>query len=186
MPTAPYLLLKMVADRKSRRLLGVQSIGPGHGDKRIDVAATAIAAGMTVDQISNLDLCYAPPYSPAMDNVITAANVAKNKLEGVFEGVNPMEVYRKIQEKEDFVLLDVSTPQEFETGRLPGSILIPSGALRGRVGELPRDREIITFSRLCIRGYEAALILKAEGFSKVRVLDGGAVMWPYEKISGRD
>ena len=70
MPGAKLLILKLVADRKSRKLLGAQAIGPGAGDKRIDVAAMALTAGMTVDQLANADLCYAPPYAPAMDNII--------------------------------------------------------------------------------------------------------------------
>jgi len=184
MPNARVVMLKLVVDRTTRRLLGVQAVGPGEGAKRIDIASTAITAGMTVDQIANLDLCYAPPYSLAMDNIITGANIAKNKIEAVFDSITPMETYRKLQSREDFVLLDVSSPQEYEETRLPGSILIPSGSLRARLNELSKDREIVTFCRLSIRGYEAALILKAAGFKKVRVMDGGVIMWPYEKIHG--
>lgn len=184
LPEARLLMLKLTADRGTRRLLGLQAIGPGQGDKRVDVAATAIAAGLTVDQVAALDLGYAPPYAPAMDNLITAANVARNKLDGVFEGVAPDEVMEKLRRKDDFIFLDVSTPGEFERARLPGSRLIPLGALRGRLNELPRDREIVTFCALSIRGYEAALILKAAGFERVRVLEGGVAMWPFEKIHG--
>jgi len=184
MPNPRMLMLKLVVDRKTRRLLGVQAVGTGHGDKRIDVAATAITAGMTVDRIANLDLCYAPAYSLAMDNLITAANIAKNKLDGIFDSVTPVEVHRMMQAREDFVLLDVSSPREYEEVRLPGARLIPYGALRGRLGELPRDGNIITCSRLCIRGYEAALILQSAGFTRVRVMDGGVIMWPFEKIYG--
>jgi rhodanese-related sulfurtransferase len=139
---------------------------------------------MTVDQVAALDLGYAPPFAPAMDNLITAANIAKNKLSGAMDGVTPMEVREKLRRKDDFVLLDVSTPGEHEAERLPGSRLIPLGALRGRLGELPRDAEIVAFCQLSIRGYEAALILKAAGFRRVRVLDGGVAMWPYEKLHG--
>lgn len=182
MPTAKPLLLKIVADRKSRRLLGVQATGPGAGDKRIDVAAMAIAAGMTVDQLAQADLCYAPPYAPAMDNLITAANVARNKLDGLMTGVSAMEVQRLLQDGADFVFLDVRGPAEYERVRLPQSTLIPLGKLRSRLGELPRDKPIVTFCQISLRGYEAALILKAAGFNDVRVLDGGVAMWPFEKI----
>jgi rhodanese-related sulfurtransferase len=184
MPGAKPLLLKLVADRKSRRLLGAQATGPGAGDKRIDVAAMAITAGMTVDQLANADLCYAPPYAPAMDNIITAANVARNKLDGLMTGVSAAKVQRMIEEDTDFVFLDVRRPAEHKEVRLPGSTLIPLGALRSRIGELPKDREIIAFCKVSLRGYEAALILKAAGFEKVRVLDGGVVMWPFEKELG--
>jgi len=184
MPGAKPLLLKLVADKKSRRLLGVQTTGPGAGDKRIDVAAMAITAGMTVDQLANADLCYAPPYAPAMDNIITAANVARNKLDGMMIGVSSVEVHQMMEDEADFVLLDVRSPAEHKEVRLPGSTLIPLGALRGRTDELPKDKEIIAFCKVSLRGYEAALILKAAGFEKVRVLDGGVVMWPFEKESG--
>jgi NADPH-dependent 2,4-dienoyl-CoA reductase/sulfur reductase-like enzyme/rhodanese-related sulfurtransferase len=184
MPDAQPLLLKLVVDRKTRRLLGAQSLGPGRGDKRIDVAASAISLGMTVDRLANLDTGYAPAYSLAIDNLLTAANIARNKLDGIFEGITPLEVYRWMAEKRDFLLLDVSSPKEHEDARLPGSTLIPLGSLRGRMNELPKDRTIVTFCTLSVRGYEAALILKAAGFSGVRVMDGGVIMWPYEKIHG--
>jgi rhodanese-related sulfurtransferase len=183
MPTAKPLLLKLVVDSKTRRLLGAQAAGPGAGDKRIDIAAMAITAGMTVDQLANADLSYAPPYAPAMDNIITAANVARNKLDGHMVGVSAQDVHRMLAEKKDFVFLDVRSQGEYDQFRLPGSTLIPLGALRGRVDELPRDKEIITFCKISLRGYEAALILNAAGFEKVRVMDGGIVMWPYEKIT---
>lgn len=184
MPGTQTLMLKLVADRRTRRLLGIQALGPGQGDKRIDVAATAITAGMTVDQIATLDLCYAPPYSLAMDNLITGANIARNKLEGIFQGITPMEVHRRMESREDFVLLDLRSPHEYENIRLPGSTLIPSGALRGRLGQLPRDKDIVTFCSSSLRGYEAALVLQAVGFTRVHVMDGGLIMWPYEKIYG--
>jgi len=182
MPGAQPLLLKLIADKKSRRLLGAQAIGPGAGDKRIDVAATVIASGMTLDQLGNMDLCYAPPYAPAMDNIITAANVVRNKVDGHMVGVSPMEVNRMLKEKEEFVFLDVRSPAEYEQVRLPGSTLIPLGELRDRLGELPKNNEIITFCKISLRGYEASLILKAAGFKKVRVMDGGLAMWPFEKL----
>ena len=184
MPAAKPLLLKLVVDKNSRRLLGAQATGPGTGDKRIDVAAMAITGGMTVDQLANADLCYAPPYAPAMDNIITAANVARNKLDGHMVGVSTMEVHRMMQEEADFVFLDVRSPAEYEQVRLPGVTLIPLGTLRGRLDELPKDKEIIAFCKISLRGYEAALILKAAGFEKVRVMDGGIAMWPFEKSTG--
>lgn len=182
MPEAKLLILKLIADRKSRRLLGVQAIGPGAGDKRIDVVAMALSAGWTVDQLAHADLCYAPPYAPAMDNILTAANVMRNKLDGHMEGISAQAVHALQQQKEDFVLLDVRSPGEYEQVRLPGSVLIPLGALRTRLHELPKDSQIVTFCKISLRGYEAALILKAAGFKNVRVMDGGMVTWPYEKL----
>jgi len=181
-PTARTITLKLIANRATCRLLGAQAVGPGDVAKRLDVAATAITAGMTVDQVSKLDLCYAPPYSAAMDNLITAANVLENKIEGNMRGISPMELKRRLDAGEPIVLLDVRTPAEFERGHLPGSIPIPLGALRKRCNELPRDKEIVVYCGSSLRAYEGALILRYAGFENVRVLDGSVVTWPYELV----
>ncbi|MBP8129060.1 MAG: FAD-dependent oxidoreductase [Candidatus Hydrogenedentes bacterium] len=181
MPAAKPIILKLVVEKMTRKLIGAQAVGPGAGDKRIDVAAMAITAGMTVDQLAKTDLCYAPPFSPAMDNIITAADVARNKLDGVFQGVSAAEVKEKLDLGDDFILLDARSPGEFREMRLPRSVNIPLGALRARHGELSKDKEIVTFCKVSLRGYEAALILKAAGFQRVRVLDGGIAAWPYDK-----
>jgi NADPH-dependent 2,4-dienoyl-CoA reductase/sulfur reductase-like enzyme/rhodanese-related sulfurtransferase len=184
MPTAKGLIIKLVVDSRTRRLLGAQAVGAGAGDKRMDVAAMAITAGMTVDQLSKVDLCYAPPYSPALDNLITAANVARNKLDGQMAGITSSEVKQRLDAKEDFLLLDVRSPAEHQQERLPGSTLMPLGALRSRLGELPRNKEIVTFCKVSLRGYEAARILRGAGFQNVRVMDGGVMAWPFEKLHG--
>ena len=184
MPTAKVLIIKLVVDTRTRKLLGAQAVGPGAGDKRMDVAAMAITAGMTVDQLSKVDLCYAPPYSPALDNIITAANVARNKLDGQVLGITPMEVKARLDANKVFVLLDVRSQAEHQQEHLAGSTLIPLGALRSRLGELPKEKEIVAFCKVSLRGYEAAKILQGAGFKRVRVMDGGMAVWPYEKIRG--
>ena len=181
-PGSQVLMLKLVVDKKTRRLLGAQAIGPGNGDKRIDVAATAIIGKMTVEQIANLDLCYAPPYSPVIDNIITAANVARNKLDGLMDGISSNEVWQMLQEKKNFTLLDVRTPAEYQHERMNGATFIPLASLRSRFIELDRNKPIVAFCNYSLRGYEAAIILKHEGFKDVKVLDGGLEMWPYEKL----
>ena len=184
MSESKSLLVKMVADRKTGRLLGVQITGPGEGAKRTDVAATAITAGMTLDDIAGLDLSYAPPYSSAMDNLITAANVVRNKRDGLMVGITAEEVHRKIEANEDFFLLDARSPEEYAEVRLPKSTLIPLGALRRRLAEVPRDREIVCYCAISLRGYEASRVLVGAGFANVKVLDGGLAMWPFEKEIG--
>ncbi|ARN57509.1 FAD-dependent oxidoreductase [Sedimentisphaera salicampi] len=185
MPEAKMLMLKLVADKKSGRLLGLQAIGPGAGDKRVDAAAAAISAGMTMEQISNLDLCYAPPFSPAMDNLLTAANVMRNKLDGDMEGISPRQLKEKIDDGEDMFLLDVRSEGEFNEVRIPGAVNIPLGMLRKRLDEVPEDKntQIIVFCKISLRGYEAGLILENAGWKNVKILDGGVVMWPFEKIT---
>jgi pyruvate/2-oxoglutarate dehydrogenase complex dihydrolipoamide dehydrogenase (E3) component/rhodanese-related sulfurtransferase len=179
MPGAKLLMLKLVADRRTRKLLGAQAVGPGNGDKRIDVAAMALTAGMTVDQLAHADLCYAPPYAPAMDNILTAADVMRNKLDGFFKGISAEALRQELTSVNPPVLLDVRTPDEVKQMALPGSLLIPLGKLRERIEEVPRDRPVVCFCKVSLRGYEAARILQAAGYDNVRVLDGGLVMWPY-------
>ena len=181
MPQAKPLLMKIVADRKTGRLLGVQATGPGEGAKRIDVASTAIISSLTLDDVAHLDLCYAPHYAPALDNLITAANIARNKRDGLMVGISAEQLFRKMQKGEDFILLDARSPGENAQVRIPGSTLIPLGVLRKRLDEIPRGKEIVAYCQISLRGYEAALILKSAGFSNVKVLDGGIAMWPYKK-----
>jgi rhodanese-related sulfurtransferase len=116
-----------------------------------------------------------------MDNLITASNVARNKRDGSMAGISTETVQRKIKNGEDFVFLDVRSPQEYAEVRLPRAQLIPLGALRAHLDEIPKDKEIVAFCKISLRGYEAALILEAAGFRDVKVLDGGVAMWPYEK-----
>lgn len=181
MPQAKSILIKLVVDAGTRKLLGAQAVGPGAGDKRIDIAAMAITAGMTVDQLSKVDLCYAPPYSPALDTIITAANVARNKLDGLLSGITPMEVNEQLKAANGLFLLDVRSPLEYKQEHLQGSNLIPLGELRARLGELPKDKEIVAFCKFSLRGYEAARILQGAGFTRVRVMDGGIAAWPFDK-----
>ncbi len=179
-PGASPLILKAVVDTVSRRLLGLQGIGMGDVVKRIDVASTAISAGMTVDEVANLDLGYAPPYSSAMDPMITLANIVRNKLEGLYQGVSTVEVKKMIDDGEDFVFLDVRSPAEYEAMSIPGTILIPLGTLRESLGKLPKDKDIVAFCKISLRGYEAARILEGAGYPKAKVMEGGILAWPYE------
>jgi len=181
MPTAKVIMLKLIADRKTCKLLGMQAVGPGDSAKRLDVAVTAITAGMTLNQIANLDLCYAPPFSPAMDNIITAANVLQNKIDGAYEGITCKAVKEKLDSKDDFILLDVRGPDELKMMKIDEAVNIPLGQLRKRANELDKSKEIVAFCKISLRGYEAALILNSLGFNNVKVMDGGLLMWPYEK-----
>ncbi len=181
--TAKPLLLKLIADKNTRKLLGAQGIGLGVADKRIDVAATAITAEMTIDQLANLDLSYAPPYAPAVDNILTAANILRNKIDGKMDGVSSKEVMQKMENGDKFILLDVRSPAELEMMKIDTALNIPLGKLRGELAQLGDDKsvEIIAFCKISLRGYEAALILNHAGFKNVRVMDGGILMWPYKK-----
>jgi len=180
-PTHKAVLLKLIADRKTKKVLGLQAAGLGETVKRVDVVATALMFGATVEDLPALDLGYAPPYSTAVDISAHAANVLRNKIDGVAKALTPMEVKRKIDGGDDFIWLDVRTTAEFKKERIedPRIKLIPLGMLRQRLNELPRDKEIITFCKLSLRGYEAQTILDGEGYQDVKFMDGGLDAWPY-------
>jgi NADPH-dependent 2,4-dienoyl-CoA reductase/sulfur reductase-like enzyme/rhodanese-related sulfurtransferase len=180
-PGAKPIYLKLVVERATRRLVGIQGVGPGEVVKRIDVAVTAMAAGMTVDDVANLDLAYAPPFSSAMDPLITAANTARNLLDGLYQSTGVEEVHAMMEAGEDFFLLDVRSPGEYEQARIPGATLIPLGALRSKTAELPRDKPIVAFCKTSLRAYEAARYLHHVGFTDVRVMQGGIMAWTYGK-----
>lgn len=181
-PGKATIIIKLIADKKSGRLLGSQIIGPGDVAKRIEIAITAISFRTTVRDIAALDLAYAPPYSSAMDNMITAATVMLNKLDGIAKGVSPLTVREKMNRGEDFILLDVRSPKEYEAMRIdhPSVMLSPLGKLREECQKLPKDKEIIAFCQVSLRGYEAQRILEAQGFARAAFMDGGIIAWPFE------
>lgn len=181
-PTMKPIMMKLVFEVKTQRLLGSQIIGPGEVNKRIDVLATAISAKMTADDIAHLDLAYAPPYSGAIDNTLVAANIARNKMQKLYTAISQKEVKEKIDNKDDFIFLDVRSLPEYEMMHIDNSTLIPLGALREKAKTLPKDKEIVVFCKISLRGYEAARILQAQGFDNVKVMEGGILMWPYEVI----
>jgi rhodanese-related sulfurtransferase len=180
MPRAGLVMTKLVVDRSDRRLLGMQAIGPGEVSKRLDVAVTAIAAGMSIDDVANLDLGYAPAYSTAMDCIHTACNVVRNKLSGHMPGIGPRELHTMMEQEEEFCLLDVRTHGEMGERKLQGAVHIPLPALRARLGELPEEGRIVIYSWASMSAYEASIILRDHGLEDVFVLDGGLAMWPYD------
>jgi NADPH-dependent 2,4-dienoyl-CoA reductase/sulfur reductase-like enzyme/rhodanese-related sulfurtransferase len=178
------LVMKMTAERGTGRLLGLQCVGPGDVSKRIAVAAMALHGRLTIEDLVGADLPYAPPFSPAVDNFVTAAHVLEDKLEGRLDGISARDVKAKLDAGETPFLLDVRGPDEYEQMRLGvGETLIPLGALRKRLGDLPadKDREIICYCKISLRGYEAALVLKANGWTDVKVMEGGVMAWPFPR-----
>ena len=181
-PNGKEILVKLVAERANGRLLGGQVVGPGDTAKRIDVLATALTFGATVDDLANTDLAYAPPYNSALDPLHNAANVIRNKQEGYARTLTPLEVAEKLKNDDDFVFLDVRSPAEWEAYRIeaPQSKLLPLRELRTRLNELPRDAEIVIVCHTSVRAYQAQRILDGAGFKNVKFIDGSIAAWPYE------
>jgi NADPH-dependent 2,4-dienoyl-CoA reductase/sulfur reductase-like enzyme/rhodanese-related sulfurtransferase len=173
--------LKVIADKETGRILGGQAVGNGPSDKFIDVLAMALHGKMTCQDLSNVDLAYAPPFSPVLSPVIVAANVLLNKLEGRVRGIQASEVKEKLEtSKETFQVLDVREKDEVEKKRIPGSVWIPLGELKKRVHELDKSKEIAVHCESGLRSYKACLRLQHEGLKNVRNVDGGMLCWYYD------
>lgn len=184
MPGAQQIIVKMIASKSDRKLLGVQIAGKGDVSKRLDVAATVIRFGGTLEELTDIDFGYAPPYAPPLDPLAVAAHLMINKLDGIANGISAQEARSRI-EQGNITLLDVRSPDEIRESRLPYDMVkIPLGAVRTRLEELPRDREIITLCKVSMRGYEAQRILNAAGFDNVSFIEGGITAWPYGLKSG--
>ncbi len=181
---AKLLISKMLVSTHDQRLLGYQCVGPGDVSKQIATAAIAIKGKLTVEDLVNADLPYAPPFSLAIDHFIASAHIMQNKLKGRMTGIAATAVWDKIQHGEKPYFLDGRSPVEYEEMHLGiGEHLIPIGALRSRLAELPADKnaEIICFCKVSLRGYEAELILRAYGYTNVHVMEGGIMAWPYPR-----
>jgi NADPH-dependent 2,4-dienoyl-CoA reductase/sulfur reductase-like enzyme/rhodanese-related sulfurtransferase len=178
------LITKLVADKKTGRVLGAQCIGPGNVSKQIAQWAMAIQGKLSVEDIINADLPYAPPFSMAIDHFIATAHIMQNKIKDRLKGISCQEVRQKVLNNEKPFLIDTRGPEEFEEMRLGiGETLIPLGALRKRLKELPEDKEkeIICYCKISLRGYEAALALEGNGWKNVKVMEGGIMAWPYPR-----
>jgi len=168
-PGGSQMTLKLIFNYKGQ-ILGAQSVGVDGVDKRIDVIATVIRLGGTVTDLTELELCYAPPFSSAKDPVNMAGYVAQNVLNGI---VDTMTVEQFMDyDHENTVVLDVRTESEYENGHFEGALNIPVDSLRERLGELDMDKEIVEYCQVGLRGYVAARILTQKGF-KVKNIGGG-------------
>ncbi|MFZ7127570.1 MAG: FAD-dependent oxidoreductase [Desulfobacterales bacterium] len=174
-------VIKMIASRRDRKLVGVQVAGMGNGAKRLDVAASVIYFGGTLDQLADIDFGYAPPYGPPLDPLAVCAHVLSNKLDGLAAGIAPLEA-KEMLDSGEALLLDVRVPDEAKMEWIPArhSIHIPISELRQRLPEVPRDKPILTYCKISMRGYEAQLILNEAGYRKVQFIEGGVSAWPFE------
>ncbi|MGF7138990.1 FAD-dependent oxidoreductase [Roseimarinus sediminis] len=178
------MVSKLIVNADTCQILGAQCIGPGDVSKQIAIWAMAIQAKMCIDDMINADFPYAPPFSLAIDHSIATAHIMQNKRKGRFTGIKAKELKEKIDRKDNFFLLDCRGYDEFELMRLgKGETLIPLGQLRERMNELPQDKstEIIAFCKISLRGYEAAVVLQAYGYTNVKVLEGGLAAWHYKR-----
>lgn len=178
------LISKIVAEADTGRILGFQCVGAGNVNRQVAEMAMAVMAGLTVDDVAMADLPYAPPFSLAIDNAIAVAHVVQNKMRGLYTGVSNLEIKEALDAGKAPYLLDVRGPKEYERMRLGvGETLIPLGQLRKRLSELPADKTtpIVAYCMVSLRGYEAARVLMANGYTNVTVMEGGLTAWPFAR-----
>ena len=171
--TAP-LFLKVLFDPAAGKLLGAQVLGWDGVDKRIDVLAVALRAGLTVFDLEHLELAYAPPYGAAKDPVNMAGFLGSNLLRGDIHLWYP-ENYPDCRDR--VTILDVRTPAEYDAWHIPEAVLIPYTELRHRLDEVPRDKPVYTYCRSGFRSYIAYCVLKQNGWDQVAFLAGGMMTY---------
>ncbi|CAN5396977.1 CoA-disulfide reductase [soil metagenome] len=173
-PGAERLNIKVLFHKLTGRLLGAQIVGREGVDKRIDVIATAMKASMTIRDLAELELAYAPPFGSAKDAINLAGMTGSNVLDGSVEQVQ----WYQISElsKAGVYIIDVRSPSERERGFIAGSFNIPLPELRIRLSEIPIDKEVITYCQSGQRSYNAACLLKQKGYT-VKNLSGGYLTW---------
>ena len=181
-PGASPLTIKLLFSMDGKRIFGAQIVGREGVDKRIDTIAVTIRLGGGVHDLAQLELAYAPPYSSAKDPVNMAGFMAENVLSGLVRYAT----WDAVKKNSQAILLDVREEAELQDFALPGAVNIPLGQLRSRLGELDKDKEIITFCAIGVRSYNAARILMQHGFSRVLLYPGGSSFFRsthYEQLS---
>ncbi|MFA5863579.1 MAG: FAD-dependent oxidoreductase [Phycisphaerae bacterium] len=168
-PGASPITLKLLFDPRNGKILGAQAVGSEGIDKRIDILSVAMRAGLTVHDLGDLELCYAPPYGSAKDPINYAGFVASNVIQG---DVKLCHAEDMANPREDQFLLDVRTATEVKAGTIPGAINIPVDDLRRRIDELPKGKELLVFCQVGLRGYIACRMLSQHGLT-CRNLTGG-------------
>lgn len=173
-PDALPLTLKLTFHPVTGKLYGAQCIGYEGVDKRIDQIAGLIKRGGTVYDLMETEHTYAPPFSSAKDPIAIAGYVASN----IISGAMPIITWRElVQQKNEVMLIDTRTPEEFSFGSIPGAINIPLDDLRDRMSEVPTSKPVVLFCAVGLRGYLAQRILMGNGYRNVRNLSGGYMLY---------
>ncbi|MGL4293632.1 MAG: DsrE/DsrF/DrsH-like family protein, partial [Bacteroidales bacterium] len=170
-PGSVPMSIKLTFDPNTGKIFGAQIVGYEGVDKRMDEIALVIKKGGTVYDLQEIEHAYAPPFSSAKDPAAMAGYVAGNILEGKFNPVYWRELIAFDPKSQ--ILIDVRTVDEYELGNIPGSVNIPLDEMRKRFLEIPKNKEVIVYCAIGLRGYLAARILMQQGFTHVRNLSGG-------------
>ncbi len=181
-PGVQEMFIKLVAETETGRLLGAQVIGGNGVDKRTDIFATAILGKMHVEDLTNLDLAYAPPFGSAKDPAIIAGMVAQNIRQGSLQIITPDSLLARLEAGEPLQIVDVRNSYEYEIGAVPGAVNIPIDEVRSRIAELDPTMETVVYDRNGSTAYVAARQLMQQGFRSVASLTGGWVLFPIAQM----
>ena len=189
MPGASPIHFKLIFEVPTGKILGAQSIGKGNVDKGVNVIATLIKLGGTVEDLKDLELCYAPSFSTAKDVVNHVGYVASNILNKTFNQVPATKVRELVENNE--CIIDVREENEFELGNIKGAINIPLSQMRDRLDEIPKDKTLYIHCRSAQRSYNATLALQQLGFEDIYNISGsylGICLYEYfnDKMKGRE
>ena len=189
MPEVNPMHFKLIFENPTGRILGAQAIGKGNVDKRIDVIATMITMNGTLEDLKELELCYAPPFGTAKDVVNFAALVGLNLLYDRISQVRVSDVRGLVES--GAIIIDVREPHEFAKGALTSSVNIPLSQLRDRLEEIPTDRPVYLHCRSGQRSYNAVMALQNMGYDNVTNISGsflGISLYEYyqDQVSGRE
>ena len=182
-PGAEQMSLKVLFQPDTGRILGAQGVGGAGVDKRIDVLAVAIQAGMSVFDLEEMELSYAPQFGSSKDPINMAGFVASGLLKGDHPQLDIDQFLATPENLRPF-LVDVRTPKEFSLGHIPGALNIPIDDLRSSLNELPRDRDVAVYCQVGQRGYLATRILRQNGFSVSNIGGGYKTYLLYRTVIG--
>ncbi len=183
-PGSKPIIVKLVACKKTRRVLGAQVIGEGITDKPVNMLVSVITLKGTIDDVAKMDYAYAPPYSSAMDMVITAANTMINKLDDRVEWTNSLEVRKMIERGDKIQMIDIRPPEQFTEAHVKGAINIPWGQLYGRKDELDKDATKVINCAIGRSCWGAGLGLQHLGVKNLLLCQGGMAAFPFETEKG--
>lgn len=170
MPDNNHLHFKLIFEVPTGKVLGAQSIGKGNVDKRVDIVATLIKMGGDIDDLRDLELCYAPPFGTAKDAVNHAALVALNIMNNTFKQVHVSDV-RKLVEENAYII-DAREKNEYEEGHIINAVNIPLSEIRNRIDEIPTDKPVYIHCRSAQRSYNASVLLGHLGFENIYNISG--------------
>lgn len=176
-PGATPITLKTIIDPSSGRILGAQAVGVDGVDKRIDIIATVIGLQGTLEDLTEVEHAYAPPFSSAKDPVNIAGFAAQNWKTGKCDFVSYSEVEQMLAEGVDFTLIDARTPAEYQSGHVPGAVNISVWEMRDRLGEIDPHKPVVVYCGVGLRAYHAERLLRQSGYANVRNMTGGWKTW---------